>query len=230
MKITAKKLVKAFIPYGFIVIYRHLNKIRTRNFDFEWVMTENEQKLFMRYVENAKIYLEFGSGGSTIAALSNSEGKVYSVESSKDWIQSMEKKYKIIRLSKKSERLSLIHADIGNTGNMGYPIISGNENDFDVFLNYSQKIFRDYSEIKDADIVLIDGRFRVACCLSVLLESHNNPIIMFHDFWTRPQYHVIKKFVDIIERSDSMMVCKKKDKISNNEILNVFDNFKYVSE
>jgi len=223
MKITIKKLVKAFMPFGFIVIYRYFTK------GLAWLMTKNEQKIFIRYLKNAQIYLEFGSGGSTIAALSNSNGKIYSVESSKDWIKLMEKKHKIIRLSKKSKRLNLIYADIGNTKGSGYPIISFNENNFDKFLNYYQKIFSDYPEIKDADIVLIDGRFRVACCLSVLLESHNNPIIIFHDFWNRPQYHVIKKFVNIIDRIDSIMVCKKKDNISNNEIMNVFDYFKYVS-
>jgi hypothetical protein len=232
MKITVKKLIKAFIPYGFIAIYRYFESRKNwgNKNNFVWLMTENEQTIFTQYVKNAKLYLEFGLGGSTIAALKNGGGKVYSVESSKDWIQYMEKKYKIISLSKKSERLCLIHADIGNTRNGGYPIISNNENNFDCFLNYSKKIFEDYPETKNADVVLVDGRFRIACCLSVLLENKNNPVIMFHDFWLRPQYHAVKKFIEIIDRVDSMMVCKKKDNISNAEILNVFDNFKYVSE
>jgi hypothetical protein len=229
MNITVKKLVKALVPYGLLYFYQRIKQNKNQH-GFVWLMTEKEQKLFKQYVRNAKVYFEFGSGGSTIAALSNSAGKVYSIESSKEWIKSMEQKYEIIMGSEKSGRLSLIHADIGDTGNSGYPIISCDEDDFNRFFNYYQKVFKDYSEIKNADVVLIDGRFRVACCLSVLLENDNNPIIMFHDFWNRPQYHVVKKFIDIIDRTDSIMVCKKRVDISKDEIVNVIDNYKYVSE
>ena len=98
MKITAKKLMMALIPYGFIILYRHYKNSKNANYEkaFTWIMTENEQKLFKEYIRNAKIYLEFGSGGSTIVALNSVEGKIYSVESSKDWIETIRQKYDII--------------------------------------------------------------------------------------------------------------------------------------
>jgi hypothetical protein len=222
MKIKVTKLIKAFIPYGLIVLYRHY---RTEH-GFTWVMTKNEQKLFKLYIRNAKTYLEFGSGGSTITALTHSGRKVYSVESSLDWINTMKQKYKIIGRSEKSGQLNLIHADIGKTADWGIPVILDDENNTDRFLNYTQRIFEKYPETKLADAILIDGRFRVACCLSSLLETNETTIILIHDFWDRDQYHIIKKFVIIIDRIDSLMVCKKKPAVSDIEIRNEFDNYK----
>jgi hypothetical protein len=44
-------------------------------------MRQNEQILLKKYILTANTYLELGSGGSTIAALINSKGTVYSVDS-----------------------------------------------------------------------------------------------------------------------------------------------------
>lgn len=233
MKITVKTIIMAFVPYGLIVIYRHLkeNKKRIENSDdFEWLMTENEKELFKKYIHHAKIYLEFGSGGSTIAALKFSEGQIYSVESSNEWIKTLRQKNEIINNSEKSRRLNLIHADIGNVGMFGTPIVSENETNLERFLNYSQKIFSEYSKVKFADVILIDGRFRVACCLSTLLETNEDAVIILHDYWNRPGYHVIKNYVDIIDGVDTIMVCKKKQNISNDEIVREYEKYKYDYE
>ena len=225
--------MKAFIPYGLIVLHRYYirnkNNVKNDN-DFIWAMTENEQKLFREYIFNAKIYMEFGSGGSTITALKDSKGKIYSVESSNDWIKTMRKKYEVIKKAEDSGRLNLIYADIGKTGKWGTPIMADNENDADRFFNYSHRIFEKYPEIKFADVVLIDGRFRVASFLSTLLNNDVNTIYMFHDFWNRPKYHIVKKFVNIIDGIDTLMVCKKDPASSNDEIKKEYENYKYNYE
>jgi len=231
IKITAKKLIKAFIPYGFIVLYRYFIKKRRMKLNgFDWAMTVKEQELFKEYIRNANVYLEFGSGGSTIAALLNNGGKVYSVESSKDWIEHLRQKNEIIEKAESSGRLNLIYADIGKTSTWGHPIVSDNENDTDRFLSYYQRIFGEYSETKLADVVLIDGRFRVACCLSVLLETKENTIIIFHDYWDRPKYHIVRKFVVYIDGVDRLMICKKNPEASINEIRDEYEKNKYNCE
>jgi hypothetical protein len=234
VKITVKKIIKAFAPYGLIVFYKYYcqkkkQSIKNSNY-FTWEMTENEQELFKKYIYSSKVYLEFGSGGSTIAALINSDRKIYSIESSKDWIEKMKQKYEIILKGEKSGQLNLIHVDIGKTGNWGVPIMITDDNKTDKFLNYSQSQFERHREMKMADFVLIDGRFRVACCLKTLLETGENTVIMFHDFWNRPQYHIIKKYVNIIDGIDTLMICKKKYNISDDEIRNEYDNYKYNYE
>jgi hypothetical protein len=193
-------------------------------------MTENERELFKKYICGAKIYLEFGSGGSTIAALTNSGRKVYSVESDKGWIEKMKQKYEIILKSELSGQLHLIHADIGKTGKWGTPVITAKGDNRERFLNYSQKPFEQYAEIRLADAVLIDGRFRAACCLKTLLETSENTVIIIHDFWNRPYYHIVKKYIQILDGVDSLMVCKRKEAVSEDEIRNDYDNYKYNYE
>ena len=77
-------------------------------------------------------------------------------------------------------------------------------------------------EQKKIDFILIDGRFRVACCLKLFDCIQENCMIAFDDFLNRPQYHVVLEFFDIIEESlDKRMVILKKRKMSM-EFLNIF--------
>ncbi|MDR2793309.1 MAG: hypothetical protein LBB61_06540 [Treponema sp.] len=249
MKITGRKIIKAVIPYGFIVLYKYLKQIRGEplrvkgdplrikeephknlNNEFPWLMTENERTLFKKYISGSKVYLEFGSGGSTIVTLGQTSGKVYSVESSKEWINHMYAKYEIIRKSSDTGRLNLFHADIGPTGPAGAPVVSGGEKEKDVFIKYSQEIFEKHPEVKSSDVVLVDGRFRVASCLYSLLNVREDTVIMFHDFWNRPYYHGVMKYVHIIDGVDSLMICKRRTDNSADEIKKEYNEYKYVFE
>jgi hypothetical protein len=40
---------------------------------------------------------------------------------------------------------------------------------------------------------MIDGRFRVACFMQVLLHSRRDALIMIHDFDFRNEYHVVRE-------------------------------------
>lgn len=64
------------------------------------------------------------------------------------------------------------------------------------------------------DLILIDGRFRVACCLHCYNIIDKNTCIIFDDFLNRPEYHIVLDYYDIIEKtSDNIMVIlKKKDR------------------
>jgi hypothetical protein len=46
-------------------------------------------------------------------------------------------------------------------------------------------------EASRADLYLVDGRFRVACFMQIILHAHPDALIAIHDFANRPQYHVI---------------------------------------
>ena len=65
-------------------------------------------------------------------------------------------------------------------------------------------------------MVLIDGRFRVACCLKCYEVIKDNCLIAFDDFFNRKQYHIVLEYFDIIEKSkDNRMVILKKKKNVN---------------
>ena len=57
------------------------------------------------------------------------------------------------------------------------------------WLNYHQAIW-DAVDASKLDFVLVDGRFRVACALQLLLRTREKtPLIMVHDFTPREYYH-----------------------------------------
>lgn len=62
-----------------------------------------------------------------------------------------------------------------------------------------------------SDLILVDGRFRVACCLKSYIIMNNKSILLVHDYKYRKNYHVIEEFFDIIDKVDTLYVFKKKD-------------------
>ena len=81
-------------------------------------------------------------------------------------------------------------------------------------------------EHESLDIILIDGRFRVACCLKCYNIINENCVIAFDDFLNRSQYHIVLKYFDILEKTkDNRMVIlkKKKNMIVPEEIIRKYE-------
>ena len=194
---------------------------------YSWAMTNAERTLFDRTVKNSKQYLEFGSGGSTLRILEKSNATVYSVESSADWIQFL-RTYFFVRRHE-GKRLTFFPIDIGKTKEWGHP-----EDDTakHLFPSYSSAFF-DSIDPKKLDVILVDGRFRVACVLSTILHTyssdHNNQIIMIHDFWQREYYHDVLNYLEVIDKVDSLGVFKVKDGIDIDLVRKDYDAYKFDS-
>ena len=141
--------------------------------------------------------LEFGAGGSTALAVKMGVGTVTSVESDADWIGRLKLDDALGR-AVEDGRLELLHADVGPVGALGRPSVKQ-----DSWPNYAR---RPWSHVGDSklDLVLIDGRFRVACILETALRMSPATIIAVHDFWNRPGYHVVLPFLDEIGACESL--------------------------
>ncbi len=76
------------------------------------------------------------------------------------------------------------------------------------------------SRAAPADLVMVDGRFRVSCLLHALLVANENTTILLHDFWprTRMGYGIVLQFVDVVDGVDSFAVVKKKRNLSDDVI------------
>ena len=57
------------------------------------------------------------------------------------------------------------------------------------------------------DFVFVDGRFRVASALTALLRGGPDLAMLIHDFWSRPAYHDVLRWVSVVAREDSMVLC-----------------------
>ena len=189
---------------------------------YSFVMSAAEQELFDRSVKKSKLYLEFGMGGSTFHALQKSNARIYSIDSSQEWINKM-REYWYIRIMELT-RLSLIFVDIGPVKQWGRPIGDNPA----LFPNYSAGIFKTIRKDK-VDTVLVDGRFRVACTLRTILECHANKRlqILIHDFWNRPQYHVVLRYLDVVAQRDTLGVFEVKKGIDLNAVQSDYETYKF---
>lgn len=72
----------------------------------------------------------------------------------------------------------------------------------------------DLYALQDVDIVLIDGRFRVACALFCFLALRSD--VLFDDFWDRAEtYAMVLDYFSIMDtRNDRMVVLRKRTDVS----------------
>jgi protein O-GlcNAc transferase len=166
----------------------------------------NDKQMFYKYLNKASIYFEFGSGGSTYqACLKQNIQKIYSVESDLRW------NHKLRQILKNETKVQFIYNEMNARPNTwGYP---GKNSIPSQRKKYSDQILIiNENERKKIDLVLIDGRFRVACCLKCFGVVSDDCVIVFDDFLDRPNYHIVLNYYDIIEktRDNRMVILKKK--------------------
>tara|TARA_B100001989_G_C24419151_1_gene403116 strand:+ start:265 stop:822 length:558 start_codon:yes stop_codon:yes gene_type:complete len=160
--------------------------------------------LWMSYININTTYFEWGSGFTTVTA-DKIGAKVTSIEGSKDWYNKMIKK-------KFSNRTNLFYVDIGETGSFSNP------KDPTKSHNY-------ITSIKDKqDIILVDGRWRVACAIRAFPFISENGRLMIHDFH-RKYYHSLLKIYQEESKVDSLAVMKPLKNISNLYLEKMFLNF-----
>jgi hypothetical protein len=172
-------------------------------------LSSNDMLMFYKYLDNSKIYFEYGSGGSTYqASIRNNIIKIYSVESDKEW-------YDFLQQNIKSNNLTYFYNEMNTLANTwGHPGPNSTQTQKINYSNYIRNLRK--SQQKRIDFILIDGRFRVACCLKCFDVINSNCLIAFDDFLDRPQYHVILDYYDIVDKTiDNRMVILQKKKSIN---------------
>lgn len=202
-----------------------INQKRSIPKTYPFIMHEDEKELLKKYVQNATNYLEFGLGGSTIFSLINSDANIISIDTNKDWISFM-KSYKFIK-NNLDKRLSIYYIDIGPTKGWGYPVDeSKNEN----FHKFSSEIFK-LTDPSIYDLILVDGRFRVACTLQSILNCQNNKNlkILIHDYSFRDEYKVVEKYLNRDESINSLYVFSIKEQIDKDDLVKGYELFKNIS-
>ncbi len=99
----------------------------------------------------------------------------------------------------------------------GHPRENNNKEDWK---EYSESIIDiGLENSKKIDLILIDGRFRVACCLKCHKMINDNCLIAFDDFLDREYYHVVLDYYEIIDKVDERMVILRKKYIEPSEDL-----------
>jgi hypothetical protein len=159
---------------------------------------EASTEFYLSHIQTSRVYLEYGSGGSTVQAAQFVDVLV-SVDSDEYFLRAVEKK-----LSRQSVRADcrLIYSDIGRTGEWGVPMSQEiSKETLEKWRKYPGSPWAFFREKGvEPDTILIDGRFRVACALESLmnLSPSSQTLLLFDDYTNRAYYHEVEKFADLI--------------------------------
>lgn len=164
-----------------------------------------DKELFETYISNCKNYLEYGSGGSTYkASLNENIERIVSVESDLNWL------HKVRNTVQKADIKFIDLKSKPNTwGRCG-------ENVTDEVKKSYSNVIREIENPENLDLIMIDGRFRVASCLKCYELIDDNCCIIFDDFLNRPYYHIILSYFYVVDKTNDnhMVVLKKKPMLS----------------
>jgi len=148
---------------------------------------DNVHDAINQFSVGRKYLLEYGTGNSTIQAVEN--GLIcFSVETDWKYFLEISEKLESYILNRKAW---IFYCDIGPVKEWGYPI---NDEPDQRFLRYSFFPWVQAERMAiNPDLILIDGRFRVASFLSSYQRALPGTVILFDDYYTRPEYHVVER-------------------------------------
>lgn len=147
----------------------------------ELTMPEAEAKALRAAYAGAGTVLEYGSGGSTVMA-AEAGASVWSVESDANWAAMMQGWF---RQNPPQGSAHILHADIGDTRDWGHPV---DETRLRHWPDYALKVW-ETPGFAHPDVVLVDGRFRLACFLTVAYRITRPVTLYFDDYAPRAPYH-----------------------------------------
>lgn len=211
------KIIKALVPPVIPMAYRKLFPAKEQSIG----LFDGDEALFIGEVMSAKIYGEYGCGQSTKWVLNNTTAKVIAVDTSSEWITTVQNDNQ-----DNNARLTIHHSDLGEVGDWGRP------------LSYEQRShFSDYTDFvwnqsDKPDLVLVDGRFRVCCFLTVLKLADAGTRIIFDDYTDRPHYHIVEKYAPRVKECgrQCLFVVPPKSDIDMDELERDISAFRYVMD
>ncbi|MEP2102422.1 MAG: hypothetical protein ABJP02_13040 [Parasphingorhabdus sp.] len=151
------------------------------------------EDLFREKIQHARYYLEFGSGASTVLA-AKAGVETVCVESDRKYADAVLKKVG------SDAPVTIIYSDIGLTEEWGYPVFTRPSTAKHArWKNYTRKAFAEVgSAEKFPDMILVDGRFRVACALASAYHAQKakaNCALYIDDYVGRSHYEQVEDFL-----------------------------------
>jgi hypothetical protein len=128
------------------------------------------------------------------------------VESDRHFLKSVEHACSPRNLDSEPDLSVFIHADIGPTGTWGKPLFPSIPRP-SRWKSYPYAPWVTLGHEFRSDLILVDGRFRVACALMVALQQQDSPwLLMFDDYSERREYWVTADFLRLKERCGRMAI------------------------
>lgn len=152
-------------------------------------MPEEETALVAETYRAGRVILEYGSGGTTRLAAQMPGKLIFSVESDLMWALDLQAE---LDAAGTASPVTVYHTDIGETAKWGRPILS--DTNWRRFHRFALDIWQE-PFFRAPDVVLIDGRLRMACLATVLLYTDRPVTVLFDDYADRAMYHGVERLI-----------------------------------
>jgi len=151
---------------------------------------------FLECLATAAAYVEFGAGGSSVLAAVHGM-RFTSVESDRSFMNAVKRKIASIgRLDLAKQ--TFIHVDIGATEAWGKPLFQrATPGRIRRWRRYPLAPWPAMERLPGPYLVLVDGRFRVACALAAarFLRGQGGGAILIDDYIEREHYRPVEVFL-----------------------------------
>jgi hypothetical protein len=144
-----------------------------------------------RQLKGTRLFLEFGSGGSTV--LADRHGiRTISVESDPYYAAA------VLKALQHPEKTQILTPRMGLTWQWGMPVFFKAKKGRRYVTAAFKKLDGEFP-----DLIFVDGRYRVACALQSASEAAHvgaTSRLLIDDYFTRPAYHVLERYLPTPER------------------------------
>ncbi len=148
---------------------------------------------------DSRVILEYGLGGSTVLAAGLPGKFVMGVENDRSWAMRLNT---YLEQEEFSSPVAIHHVDIGPVGDWGRPF---DDRHWPRYHLYPLSVW-DQAWFRAPDTVLIDGRFRVACLIAVMMRTMQPVRVLFDDYLGRPQYQLIEEILRPVRMVERMAI------------------------
>ena len=149
---------------------------------------------FLSFLTKDTIFFETGSGCSSVMAKLYAK-KSYAIEGCKEFYE------KHIKYGLKD---NLIFKDLKpDKPTWSYPGVNSNLKDWK---NYFQSYRKEYN----ADVIFIDGRFKIATAMDIFNKIRDDTIVLIHEYKYRPSYFILEEYYNYVYHWNTLYAFIKK--------------------
>lgn len=161
-------------------------------------MPQDEMNLVTETYKSARVILEYGSGGTTRIAAQMPGKLIFSVETDPVWAMELQRE---LDEAETASPVTVYHSDIGETGKWGRPILTEES-----WRSFHRSVLDIWQEpfFRPPDVVLIDGRMRMACLAAVILCTDKPVTVLFDDYVDRPMYQLVENVIKPVDLTGRM--------------------------
>jgi hypothetical protein len=184
-------------------------------------MDKGGLQVFSECLSGIDVFLEYGCGASTIYAANHGVKTIISVDSAPQSVTAGQEE-----VTSLPSEVHITYCNVGKVKAWGMPVDNSAIRAYHQYSVVPWKIAKEKNVTPE--LVLVDGRFRVACFLYSLISCEPGTKILFDDYFDRPYYDVVEKFCKLHERIGRMGVFIASREFDFPEIVECFGKYSII--